>query len=905
MRSWVIALWRRVRALVLRARLERDLDEEIAFHRGMLAERGQAGRKFGNELRLREAAREAWMFTWLESLGQDLRFGLRLLRKFPSFAAVAILTMALAIGANTAIFAAVNGIVLQPLPYPNASRLVTVGRFRQIGYGITRGEIATIKQMCPAIERAAPYDEDFGAVSFPSISLQRDVTGVSGDFFSILGVKPLLGRAIGSADTQSGGDRIAVLSYRLWMDAFGGDPRALGHTVSVTVDAPQPYRIVGVMPKQFDVDGGEGAWVPLPGSDDAEALVAMLRMNASRTELEAQLRAASARFAAGYSVRARAEGKPGVIIGSLKQEIPLTTSHPLWVLLGAVGCVLLMACVNLSALLLARGWVRQHEIATRRVLGASGFRIARQLFSESCLLAVAGGALGMLFSLWGIHLLRALAPPGTPRVDYIGFDAWVFWFALGLTLLAALLFGLAPAWQAALQRRGDHLTPALSGALGGPGGRQRHALRLALIVSEIALSVILMTGGVLMGRSLYKLEHLNTGMRLDHVITMPVQLGDAVCGQGQPSRCGLAAANILDQVRALPGVRSAAVSRSANPTQGDWMVSGFSYPGGPVGQGLYVEGSAENLLTGLVGRSDISPGFFSTLGMNLLQGRSFDTGDLAAARARFAFWQSPAGQRAGKQARQSGHCSPQDESVAIVSATFARTYISGDPIGKHFYTCQGESSVYWTKIVGVVADVHDHSLDRLAPPLGYYEPDLGGSQWSLIARTAADPMAMVAAMKRIVRAGDPDAHVSGVATLNQIIAASAAGSRFDTALLASFGVIGLLLAIIGIYGVMSYSVAQRTREVGVRVALGAQPGDIVRLVLGQGAAVALAGIALGLGGALEITRLLRHLLYSVTPTDPATFAGVALLMLAAALAACYIPARRALRVDPATALRSE
>ena len=639
-------------------------------------------------------------------------------------------------------------------------------------------------------------------------------------------------------------------------------------------------------------------------------MIARMKKGIGLEQVNLQLKTISARLAAARPSweSATSAGLGGLEIDArtLQYRVSPGQTSELLVLFGAVGFVLLLACVNLSALLLTRGWMRQHEIAIRRTLGATRWRIGRQLFAESLLIATAGGAFGLLLSVWGIHVLVGIAPPHTPRLDRVALDGRVLAFTAGVSVFAAILFGLAPAVQAAARRTGNRLSGGLGASFAAPAARQRHSLRNALIVAEVALAVILVTGGALMGRTLYKLAHLDTGTHPEHVVTMSIQLRGMDCDGNGRTSCDLADQNILDGIRALPGVEKSALSGASNPFSGGGDIPSVRYPGEPLGLGLYVEGKPGNqIASGGLEQRSIAPGFFDVLGIRLLRGRDFEPRDISANMAAWAWMDSPEGKKESAEAEKNGGCALDEDPVAIVSEGFARKYISGNPIGKHFRTCDSKDSAAWTEIIGVVNDVRDHSLQTFAPTMAFYTPFAGADSGVLVTRTSADPMAAVPAIERAVRSVNKGAAITQIATVDQVLAESDAEPRFEAMLFGSFGVLGLLLAMIGIYGVISYSVAQRTHEIGVRMALGARRGDVLRMMLGQGASLTIAGIAVGLAGAFGLTRFLRSRLFEVTPTDPATFAGVAILLLATAIAACWIPARRAMKVDPMVALRHE
>ncbi len=867
-----------------RKRMLEDLDQDIRDHiaretqdnidRGMSPEEARyaALRKFGNISQAKEDTRAVWSVVWLEQLWQDARYGLRTLRKNPGFTAVAVLTLALGIGANTAIFSVVNGILLAPLPYASWSRLVNVGGLDSYP------EIREVQGQSSAFQRFAVIQGGAHLIEGGGAPVHGTSSRVSSDFFSLLGVTPLLGRPILPQDTESGGAKVAVMSYGLWKDIFGGDPEIVGRKIFFD---SEPYTVIGVMPKDFDLGvdwlgpGSQpGVWTPLPAPTLSEAnsfrrfyqLIARLNDGVSQKGANAQLQTISARLAAKYPKSER--GIDLTARGLRDTPIFRAIRIALFILLGAVGFVLLISCVNVSALLLARAWARQKEVAIRRALGATQMRIVRQLLTESVLLALAGGALGLLFSAWGIRAIRGIAPPYTPRVEHLKLDGNVLWFALGISLLAAFLFGLAPALRMSLREKTVELKKGMSGSFAEFVGSQRLRLRGALVIVETALAVILVVGAGLMIRSFDKLIRLDTGVRTDHVLTMNVQL--TLCKADNWDNCPPVPLQILDRIRAVEGVQQAA------------MTYGGAFGGGSYsGSGLYVEGREADQNPSGVSLWDraVTPDYFDSLGMRLLSGRVFESSD----------WK----------------VSPP---VAIVSRSFARAFIPGDPLGKGFSTHDDwkTGQHQWMEIVGVVNDVHPRTVNELLAGLTYYTPySPRNDRGSFIVRTSFDPMAMAATIRQQVWAVDKHATIDHLETLDQVVEDSVAAPKFQAVLLGTFGAIGLLLAAIGIYGVISFSVVQRTHEIGVRMALGARPRDVMRLIIGQGASLAIIGIGFGLAGAWALTRVLRGLLFEIKPNDPATFIGVAVLLLLTALLASYIPARRAMRVDPLVALRHE
>jgi predicted permease len=881
-RAWFI----RIAGIFSKSRRDRELSAELESHlqlhiddnlrAGMSPQeaRRRAIIKLGGIEPTKENYRDRRGIPIIETTLQDVRFGLRMMRKNPGFTLVAILTLALGIGANTAIFSAVNGILIEHLPYKDASRLLEIRR-DQIAYAVSFAEVREIQEGCPAFESVAVYRGFEPVIVSGVMPEERSSSYVSGDFFPILGVQPVLGRTITTADTKPDSAPVAVLSHRLWMDEFGGDPTAIGRDVVVEKNI---YTVVGVMPKEFELgvdwmgDATEGLWVPLvppasiPGKRSRQGgeIIARVRNGVNFSAAKSQLQVLSDRFAKTFPKDA--EGVQ-LIAHSPALSIVRDLRSGLLILLGAVGFVLLMASVNVSALLVARARTRQNELAIRSALGASRIRIIRQLLSESVLLALAGGALGLLFSLWGIRVLRAIAPPGTPRVDRIHLDHNVLWFTLGISLLAAFLFGLLPALQASSRRMWGVLNGSLGGSFVSSEAGERRSLRSALVIAEVALAVILVSGGALMVRSFEKLMQVNTGVRADHVLTVHVQLSDFGCtSKDGNTTCPNKDEIILDEIKSLPGVEKAALSMGVLHGGYDWR------------SGLHVEGVQDDLKFNGQG-NPVTPGFFATTGIELLAGRDFVADDVEA-----------------------------KNRVAVVSEGFARKYIPGGPLGRRFSTFDDKTGHHiWMEIVGVVNDTRDRAVMEMSGDPIYYTPfTLGGlGQSTIIARTAGNPMSLAKAIEQVVWSVDKYAPIRHVKTVDQILSDSAAQPKFQAVLLGSFSALALFLAVIGIYGVISYSVVQRTHEIGVRMALGAQPRDVMRLVLGQGAILALIGIAIGLAGALALTRFLQSQLFEIKANDPLTFAGVAILLMVAALLACYIPARRATRVDPMIALRYE
>ena len=820
----------------------------------------------------------------MSTLLQDIRYGLRMLAKAPGFAAIAIITLALGIGANTAIFSAVNGILLKPLPYADPSQLVDVMGVKNFSGGI-RGSMnfpadtwQKVRAQTPDIAEMAFWSRGDFTLTGEAAPQLVDGARVTGDFFPLMGVKPLAGRPILTGDTQPGAKPVAVVSYAFCRARWPDPGTALHQTIILD---NLGYAVVGVMPPGFNYpiqtetveNDGAGVWLPLilsPGQKDSDNPdgypVARLKEGVSLEVVNAQLKTVSARMSgmfkgwmSGGEFRARLLKKN---FGGLDKA--------LLILLGAVGFVLLIACVNISGLLLARGWGRQREIAIREALGASRFRIIRQFLTESILLALAGGIFGLLFSYWGVRALRAITPVDLPEHGHFELNANILWFTLAISLFSGILFGLAPALQAS-GRVGAAIRDGF-GSLTRSSSRTRR-LRGALVVFEIALAVVLVIGATLVARSFQKLTNLNLGFRTDHIITMNANFSKSVCDSDDSKTlkgCKAAVAEALLRARRVSGVEQAAMVSSVPLEQWGILTT------------LRIEGQPQEISLSagaVIGTRAVSPKYFQAFGISQLGGRGFSDVDTATS-----------------------------QRVAIVDETFAKTYLGGSALGRRISDDQDEKhNPIWMQIVGVVATAHDNFLER-EPAGEIYMPFAQISRFqeaNLVARTGANPAAMIPALRQAIWSVDKNAPITDVYTMDQIVSDSVAEPRYQAVLLGSFGALGLILAMVGIYGVISYSVTQRTREIGVRMALGAQPESVLRMVLREGMFLAAAGIAVGIGGALALGRVLQSLLFEIKPTDSATFVGVAVALTLVALAACYIPARRAMRVDPMVALRYE
>lgn len=697
-------------------------------------------------------------------------------------------------------------------------------------------------------------------------------TYVSGDFFSVLGAQPLLGRPILPADAEFGHDQVAVLSFDLWQRRYGGDPGIVGKEITLTDltdqqdsndSAPkaQLYTVIGVMPSRFPFPNHGDLLLPEASWNRRFGLIAIgrLKHGASIAATNAELHTIAARIAVASPTGHK---NFDIFVGSLRDRVSQGYGTELLILLGAVAFVLILACVNVSSLLIARSWARQKEVAIRETLGATRRRLIRQLLSESVLLALLGAAFGLLLAHWGINVLREMAPPYTPRLDEVGLDGFVLAYTLGIALLAGIVFGLAPAMR--LTRRG----PDQALKEWGPGSLLRfnsrgpQPLRNLLVIGEISLAFVLVVASALVLRSFSNLMNVKLGFRPAHVLAMYVIFSPAI--RANPERNKLTMDEVLERTRSLPEVQNSAF--------GEWLpIGGTMMEGNVQIEGKSVSGPVEQQL--------VTPGYFSTLGIPLLAGRSFNEGDTG----RFAgvphksstkspATSTPPSWESGSAADTNGTKATQQGTwlVAIVNKAFAKRYFDGKPLGKKFRVSGFLDKPAQAQIVEEVTDTRDWGLDVGDIPEYYIpfaqSPVIG--ETTLLVRTAANPMAIAKTVREQVGAVDNDAPVEDMETMNALISQRVADPRFRAILLSTFGALGLLLAVVGVYGLISYAAVQRTHEIGVRMALGAQPRDIVRMVLGEGLLLAFIGIAIGIAAALALTRFLRSLLFEIKPTDP-------------------------------------
>ena len=807
------------------------------------------------------------------TLVQDLKYGVRMLTKNPGFTAIAVLTLALGIGANTAMFSAVNSVLLRPLPYTDSSRLVGIWSrgpqfdFSHLGNSIP--DIADIASQSSTLSPCVPYR--FTISDFVGQGAPQRLTGaaVPAEFFSVLGIAPLHGRTFLSSEMQEGQNRVALLHYSLWRETFGSDPRVVGRTI--TLDQ-KPYTVVGVMPAQFNSPEGTKLWFPLVLTDQERTsrgwhvfgTFARLKPGRSVREAEAELDTIAARIsssvsgARGWSFR----------VAQIQADRVADARLPLWILLGAVTFVLLIACANIGNLSLSRGWSRRSELAIRSTLGASRARLIRQMLVESLLVALTGGAAGLVLAFWGADALRTLLPSDTPRLADLRIDRWALCFTLGVSILSGILFGMVPAVLVSRQNLLGIIKEGGSGSGDALAASRSQWLRRLLVVGEVALALILMVGAVLALRSLSRLLGTSLGFRTDHILT--TSLSFPKHRAEKPFQTVGFVQQSLEKIRSLPGVKNAAA------------VVNMPLTGRTFESEIQVEGAAstaENPATS-VDESVVTPGYFQTLRIPLLAGRDFVDADKQGA-----------------------------ASVVIVNEEFARHFFGGaSAIGKRIAADHDEkNNPIWSEIVGEVSSVRDAGPAQAPKPtffVSYYQ-EASSTGLSYVIETATDPLLLASPVQQQIWSLAGDQAITDVKPMEGWVVESEAAPRSRTILLGTFAGLGLLLAILGIYGVTSYSVAQRTREIGIRMALGAQQTDVLREVLSDGLKLTLVGLAIGLIAASALTRLLASLLFEIRATDPLTFAAAVVLLAAVALAACYFPARRATRIDPLIALRDQ
>jgi putative ABC transport system permease protein len=862
--------------------LDEDIREHIAretqdnIERGMTPEKARyaAMRKFGNVTRVKEDTREVWSVVWLGQLLTDIRFGLRMLRKNPGFTAVAVLTLALGIGANAAVFSVVYAVLLRPLPYKDPSSLIVLNETTPMVGTVTvsypnfldwRNQSRTFSEM--AAVRGVGFN-------LSGVTQPENISGdaVSPNFLSMMGVRPFLGRDFDSSEEKAGTPPVVLLSYSLWQSHFGADPNIAGRTIKLDDRA---FTIVGVLPPNYrsldktDVMLPIGVWATDNSENIKErsargdlVVIGRLATGVDLAKARAETEGIAARLAAEYPA---SNDRFGVLLQPIRDAFVSDIRPAILVLFGAVMFVLLIACANVANLFLVRGASRSKEVALRVALGASRGRIISQMLTESFVLAVLGGVLGLALAVAGIGGMSRLIPADILSGATVNLNGAVLLFAGGVVMLAAFIFGLAPALHLT---KPDVQSELKEGGRTGSVGAGQNRLRAALATAEIALALILLVGAGLMMKSLYRLLAVDPGFRPERVLTMGMDL------RTQQYSKDPAVLNfwqqVLDRVSALPGVEGAAVGTHIPLTdrhgRADVTIEGMAQPA----PGNYPHPDIHT----------VSPKYVETLGISLLRGRSFTDDD-------------------NEKAPLAG----------MINAMVARRFFPNeDPIGKRFLIGHpsATNSSKWYTIIGVVSDTKLYGLAnpaRLEVYLPFRQSPSNGM--ALVVKSSADPAALTTEIREAVQSIDKDQPIFAISTMEKLRSDSVATRRMTLVLLGLFSGLALVLGAIGIYGVISYSVAQRTHEIGIRMALGAPRRDVFRLVVGQGLKLAGIGIAIGIAGALGLARLMSSLLYGISATDFETFAGVSILLGLVALLACYIPAQRAMRVDPTVALRHE
>jgi putative ABC transport system permease protein len=796
----------------------------------------------------------------LADLLRDVRLALRSLTNAPGFAFAAILTLALGVGATSAIFSVVNAVVLRPMPFPGSESLVMVWEITpQSGqFSVAPANFFDWRRQATSFEGLAALGNSSVTLQGPSGPEQLPAAFVSSEFFKVMGVRPAMGRGFTPEEEVPGRDNVIVLSHGAWQRRFGADPRALGSTVSIN---GSPSTIVGIMPAGFAFPLTAELWFPF-AMDQAKAtrgghylgVIARIKPGVTHERAEAEMKALAGRLALQYPEQNAGES---AMIVPLHEQVIGEVRPALLTLLAAVAMTVLIACANVANLLLVRGSVRRKELAIRAALGASRARLVRQMLVESLVLAMTGGIIGIGLAQLAIRPLQVLSAGTLPRVAEISIDLSVLGFAFAVSLLTGIVFGLAPAWQAASAALVDVLKD---------GGRGSHSpigrwMRTGLLITEVALSMVLLVGAALLLRSFANVTGIDPGFRPDGVLTFRVSLPNTAYRDGHQRMTFYDA--LTTRLEALPGVRGAGLVQNL-PLKGDYLL-GFELQGKPP---VKREDRPSANYRAISGR------YFETLGIPLMRGRTFADRDKDGAPL-----------------------------VAIIDEAFARRYFPGeDPIGRGIDI--GNGSDGFAEIIGVVGSVRYDGLAAAPRPMMYapLAQDGFGSMW-VVARTTGDPADLMTEARQVVRSLDPALPAYSMNTLEDVISESIAPRRFPMLLLGLFAAIAMGLAAVGLYGVVAYGVSLRTQEIGIRMAIGAGRGDVMRMIVVSGMRIALIGVIVGIAGALALSRLMRTLLFEVTAVDPASYAATAMMLLAVAALACYIPARRAMRLDPLSALR--
>jgi putative ABC transport system permease protein len=880
-------IWNRLRswwsATLHRSRMESEMDAELRFHIETFADdlmRGGVPREdamrrarieFGGIERVKEEGREARGVKIMETLLQDLRYGARMLRKSPGFTCVAVLTLALGIGANTAIFSLVDGILLRPLPFAAPQNLVSItGSY-------PKGAFVAMREQMQSLDVAAYFEgHEFNLIGRGD-PLRLSGVLVSAEFFSVLGARPELGRSFYPGDDQAGRDNFVILSHSLWQQRFGADPSILGRSIELEGISRE---VIGVMPAEFTFPSAKTQiWLPLNNdardsvaywAGDFMPVIGRLRPGSTIAQARAEIRMFQSRVPKLFPWPMPADWNADTSVVELRYGMVADVRGRLFLLLGAVSLILLIACVNVANLALSRAATREKEIAVRTAMGAERGRVIRQLLTESVLLALMGGVLGIILATQGLHLLKAALPVDTPRLADAHIDWRVLAFTGGLAILTGLLFGLAPA----LQSSRAVLAQSLNAATRGAGVSISNRLRSALAIAEVAFAVLLVIAAGLLIRSFVALSRVDPGFRAERILTARVTPNQAFCSD--PSRCISFYRELLDRMQAVPGVNSVAVVNTL-PLGGRVAKRSLEIENQPVPPGEAMP---------LFWMDVVTPDYLQVMKIPVVAGRGITLAD------------------------NSGN-----PPVALITATTARRFWPGrSPIGSHV-RLSGDKD--WRTVVGIVSDVRAYDLQKNVPdwingtiyfPYATNATLEGGrvpSDMTLVIQSSLEESQLQNVLRSTIAGLNPEVPASEVKTMRAVVSESVSTPASTTILFVAFAALALVLGLIGIYGVLSFLVSRRTREIGIRLALGAQRRDVLWLVMKEGAKFSLVGISLGLACALGITRLLSSELYGVSPADPVTFAAAAVMMTVVTLLACYIPTRRAMRVDPMVALRNE
>jgi putative ABC transport system permease protein len=885
--------WRRKREELndeLQSHLRMSVQDRIARGEKPSEAVQSARRELGNAALIHETTRDQWGWRWLETLLQDLRYALRMLRKSPGFTAVAILTLALGIGANTAIFSIVEAVLLRPLPFHDPDRVVRIlEAVKDLPYTSISGEdYFDWESQNRTLQGSsiATYTQNYNA-SGAGESETVAVIRTEANFFSVLGAEPVLGRAFAPGEDQVGKDHVAVLSYGFWRRHFAGSAGALGKTVELNY---QPYTVVGVMPRRFNYPESIDVWIPIDKTvqgtsargDYSFMAIGRLKPGVTIQQAQLDLSAIAAHQAQLYPDTNKDHGASVI---PLKTRITQNSRPQLLMLLGAVALVLLVACANVANLLLARAARREREMALRATLGASRARILRQLLTESVLLSLAGAALGLVGASWCVSLAQSITWLPIPRANPIQLNMAVLIFTVVVSVLVGVLFGLAPALEASRVNLAEALKESTRSVASSAGWRGR--LRDALVISEIAVSLALLIGAGLLLRTFARMRSADVGVRPDNVLTMALALPDTKYKTFPDRRAFYD--QLLARVQALPGIENAALAETL-PLEEDHSWAGYP-EGAPDWRAALVQLKV----------NFVTPDYFRVMGIPLRAGRNFTPQEIDRALV--------VSEQFADFVKKNPTFRPGEDREFFCSAILSRAAAQGlwpnqNPIGKVFVA--GKIPV---QVIGVVGDVKEEDIRTAATPAAYFPMTQELDNWfypeRIIVKTKMAPDGAVSAIRASVQQLDSSLPLFSVRTMQEVVAENMQDTSLQTTLLGIFAALALILAAVGIYGVMSYLVSQRTHEIGIRVALGAQPRHVLALVMGYGARLAAIGVTIGTAIALALSKLMSTFLFGVASTDAPTFLAVIAFLFLAALFACYIPARRAMKVDPMVALRYE